>query len=299
MTAGITTGSTTQTAAIERSLAGLPTVSLEEVLTRAALLTRVDRKYLLPTAEAARILGRLDPGTRVLEVAGHRTSAYSSVYFDTPEHLLYRLTAQQRRRRLKVRTRTYLLTGGCFLETKTRDGRGTTVKERIPHRPEDGERLTASGREHVLARLEGLGRPVEPVVDRLEPALWIRYERSSVLLPCGSRATIDSGLHWLGLDPLGPRERTVRLRGLVVLETKSAGRTSRLDRELWRSGHRPLALSKFGLGTAVLHPDLPHNRWSRTLRRAFPPPPHNDPDHSSTPDPRTPSCDASYDEPRP
>ena len=151
MTADITADSATQTAAIERSLAGLPSVLLEEVLARAALLTRVDRKYLLPTTEAARILGRLDPGARVLEIAGRRTSAYLSVYFDTPDHLLYRLTAQQRRRRLKVRTRTYLQTGGCYLETKTRDGRGTTVKERIPHRPEESERLTARGREHVRA----------------------------------------------------------------------------------------------------------------------------------------------------
>ena len=48
-----------------------------------------------------------------------------------------------------------------------------------------------------------------------------------------------------------------------------AGGASALDRALWREGHRPLGISKFGTGTAALHPELPSNKWARVLRDPF------------------------------
>ena len=56
---------------------------------------------------------------------------------------------------------------------------------------------------------------------------------------------------------------------LVVVETKSAGSASAMDRLLWSHGVRPTRISKYATGLAALDPDLPHNRWSRTLRRHF------------------------------
>ena len=38
---------------------------------------------------------------------------------------------------MKVRTRTYVDSHQCFIEVKTRGSRGTTVKSRIPHRPDE------------------------------------------------------------------------------------------------------------------------------------------------------------------
>ena len=55
----------------------------------------------------------------------------------------------------------------------------------------------------------------------------------------------------------------------VILESKSAGRASDLDRALWRAGHRPSGISKIGTGTAALHPELPGNKWARTLAGPF------------------------------
>jgi hypothetical protein len=37
------------------------------------------------------------------------------------------------------------------------------------------------------------------------------------------------------------------------------------DRFLWSHGHRPVRLSKFATGMALLDPALSHNRWHRTL----------------------------------
>ena len=72
----------------------LEAVSLEDLVAHAELLTRVDRKYLLHEHAAQEILDATADGVRVLEISGRREFAYDSVYFDTPDHLSYRLTAQ-------------------------------------------------------------------------------------------------------------------------------------------------------------------------------------------------------------
>lgn len=233
-------------------------ISLEQLVGEAELLTRFDRKYLLPANTAAALLRDLDPRTRVLEIDGERGFAYDSVYFDTCDHLSYRLTAQRRRRRFKLRTRSYLDTGGCFLEVKTKDGRGSTVKERIDYAPDDRASLTVEGREFAAGILSRHGHDAS-IVQHLSPAMVSRYRRTTLLLPCGSRATFDSELLWRGSD------RRVSVDDLVIVESKSMGRASALDRALWRAGHRPSGISKFGTGTALLHPELPDNKWARVL----------------------------------
>jgi len=54
-----------------------------------------------------------------------------------------------------------------------------------------------------------------------------------------------------------------------VFETKSAGPPSFFDRLLWTHGIRPVRISKFCTGLAALHPELPSNKWRRTLNRYF------------------------------
>ena len=57
--------------------------------------------------------------------------------------------------------------------------------------------------------------------------------------------------------------------GRVVLETKSGSAAGPLDRHLWAHGIRPSRISKFATGMAALRPELPANRWHRTLRRSL------------------------------
>lgn len=245
-------------------LEGLEPVPLEVVVAEAALMNRVDRKYLLPLDAAGAILREIAPQARVLMIGGMREFGYESVYFDTQDHLSYRLTAQRRRRRFKLRTRHYLDTGGAYLELKTKSGRGSTVKERIAYDPKDRARLTAEGRSVIAELLSSHGHD-PALIAELRPALLSRYSRSTLLLPGGSRATIDRRLHWSTVR----RRRRIDLPTHAIIESKSAGRPSELDRILWKAGHRPSGISKFGTGTAALHPHLPHNKWARTLGGAF------------------------------
>jgi hypothetical protein len=255
----------------------LAPVTLDELNDAAALQTRRDRKYVLTPDELDDLLAALPPA-RVLEIDGARSFAYDSTYFDTPDLDAYRLAATRRRRRFKVRTRTYVDTGSCFVEVKTRGGRGTTIKERQPH--DDADHLGIA-RTFVSARLADAGAPPVPM---LTPTLRSRYHRTTLLLD-DARVTLDTGLVWDLLAPdgacpdgaapdAGPHtgpivRRSAALGDRVVVETKTAAGSgpSSVDRLFWRAGHRPDRISKYATGLAVLLPDLPDAPWRRLVRR--------------------------------
>ncbi|MEU1757116.1 polyphosphate polymerase domain-containing protein [Micromonospora matsumotoense] len=257
------------------ALAQLTPIGLAELTERAALQTRFDRKYLLPLAEIPHLLAGLDRTDQVLEIDGRRSFRYESIYFDTADLVCFRLTARRRRRRFKIRTRTYLDSGLCWLEVKTEGTRGGTVKERLPYRPDDSGTLTP-GRPFVDGVLAALS--TGPALT-FSPTLTTSYLRSTLYLPAtASRATIDVALHWE--DRQG---RRLALPELAIIETKTGSTASHVDRLLWRQGHRPVAVSKYATGLAALDPGLPAARWRRTLRRHFHPAPHRDRDADQVP----------------
>ena len=236
----------------------LPTVSLAELNEQAALLTRVDRKYVIATAELDAALTGI-PGLRVLEIDGRRASRYESTYLDTVDLDSWTSSAHQRRRRWKVRTRVYADTGECWLEVKTRGRRGATVKERLPHEDRLPEISDASG-EWVRGRLGAA--QVHGVDPRgLVPTLRTSYLRTTLLLGAGAdagRVTVDRDLRWVS------GHGTAEVGDVLVVETKSGTvRPGPLDRRLWELGHRPTRISKYGTGLALLTPDLQRNRWHR------------------------------------
>ncbi|MEV4136406.1 polyphosphate polymerase domain-containing protein [Dactylosporangium sp. NPDC049742] len=227
----------------------LDPIGLDELVRQASLQTRVDRKYLLPADRLPGVLRRLAGTARVLDIDGRRRFGYRSDYFDTPGLDSYLAAAHRRRRRFKVRVRTYVDTGGRFVEVKTRGPRGTTVKERAPY---------------TGGVLKGAHIPCDPA--SLRPVLVTRYERTTLYLPASDgRVTIDAALTWELLDGAA-----LRLPDRVVVETKAAGGACEADRLLWSLGHRPCPMSKYATGLAALRPDLPANRWTQTLRRHFP-----------------------------
>lgn len=248
-------------------LEALRTVDLEGLNAAAELQTRVDRKYILPLADLPHLLGRLPHGSAVLEVGGIRALRYTSQYFDTPELDSFFGAAHGRRRRFKVRSRTYVDSGGSFLEVKTRGGRAATVKERVPV---EGDVLDSDAVAYASDLLSDAGIPGAPrLAEALRPVLITRYRRVTLLLPAvgaadASRATVDLDLTWLASHGVG-----FSLPGSVIVETKSSGRAGALDRALWHHGHRPASLSKYATGMAALHPDLPSNKWHRVLTHDF------------------------------
>ncbi|MFB4293086.1 polyphosphate polymerase domain-containing protein [Nonomuraea sp. ATR24] len=243
--------------------AGLPPVTLEEVLATSRLMSRVDRKYLVSAATMARLAAELGDRFAVLRIGGRRQFRYTSTYFDTPDLLTYRQHRQDRRLRYKIRTRTYLDGGGRWLEVKLKGASGSTDKHRIPYDSGPSDALTQEALDYVADTLAGGLRLARP--ESLGPVLSTDYRRVTLVDRSGSaRLTCDTGL------VCGDGRRALATRhDRVLLESKSAGGDAAADRILRRLGVRPVSVSKYCLGVAALH-GVTANPWHPVLRHYFP-----------------------------
>ncbi|TQM64538.1 VTC domain-containing protein [Humibacillus xanthopallidus] len=238
----------------------LPGISLDEVTARADLQVRVDHKYIVTLGVFERLVAAIGHRLAVLDIDQLRVFQYESIYFDTGSLAAYRQHAHGRRRRFKLRTRTYLDSGECLLEVKLQSGRGETVKKRMPYALEHRHVLTPAARHFAV---EHLGDA--EVVAELTEVVTSAYRRATLVdLTGGSRVTCDVDLYFAG----GGRERQGSTQ-TVLIESKTVGAAALADAVLWQLGQRPIAVSKYCAGMALLRPELPANRWNRELRTLF------------------------------
>jgi len=241
----------------------LAPVGLAELNARAALQERVDTKFIVFPAVLDRLLTHVGDSMEVLEIEGRRQFGYDSTYFDSPTWRTYRDHVQQRRRRFKARTRTYVDSSLCMFEVKLEGARGTTAKHRTPHPVEAAHCLTRGARaelDRILAE-----QSIAPV-DDLVAATTTAYRRVTLTgADRPIRITIDA-------DLVCTSDRgTVRgLDDRVLLEVKTRTERDPVLRVLQRLGARPVSVSKYCAGVALLNPELPRAPWASTLRRHFP-----------------------------
>jgi VTC domain-containing protein len=246
-------------------VAGFEAVSLQELEARAALQTRVDRKYIVDYETLERLFSELGNDYLALEIDGERLQQYDSVYFDTPELLSYKDHLQGRRKRFKSRTRMY---GGtaCFFDLKMKGRRGETVKGRLPlSAPEHGS-LTGKASAFLkrgLLKEYGCAAPAG-----LVPTLQTSFERLTLIHSHQpERMTLDFGITF---SRVGSGKRHRMRPGHVLIETKSGSQLGTVDRILLALGARPLNMcSKYSLGVALANPALPTNPYRPLLRRYF------------------------------
>ena len=252
-------------AALEAAVIGREPISLEDVISEAALQTRVDKKFLLTPEEFTALSERLGDQFKIMQIDGRRTFRYESVYFDTEDYDQYRAHRQGRRRRYKVRSRTYADTGLSMFEIKTKGLRGATVKHRVEQDLDTAGELTKENREFLESVLRSEYGQEAP---QLQPVLDSAYRRATFVNPIdGERLTCDVELEY------AHGEAKVDGPDLIVVETKSADGRGVSDQALAELGIREVSMSKYCIGIALLNPQLPANRWSRLLQQSFVPDP--------------------------
>jgi len=233
-------------------------VDLPDVLARAELLERVDRKYLVPVEIVAAVLGELSADYRVLAVNGRRSTHYRTTYFDTDNRICIRDNVMGRRRRFKARSRLYVEDGLCRLEVKTKHPRGGTTKVQVDMAPDARDELTEAHQRFIE---EALARYGVPAPSSLRKSFEITYCRATVVdLAGGVRITFDrdvtcsDGPQSVSLDP-----------SHVIVETKGSMRATPADALLWRAGYRPRSFSKYAALGAVLDPTISDNGVRRLI----------------------------------
>jgi len=232
-------------------LDALDVVTLDEVERTVPLRVREDRKHLVAVTSLDELLQRLAPTHRALEIDQRRAFAYDTLYFDTSDLLTARAHVQRRRRRFRCRSRLYVDSNTCAFELKLKGPRGETVKHRIAHRPSDHGIVTSDARAFLAQHLDA--------VPDLRPVLRATYTRITLAAP-HERTTIDLDLSY-GAAWLRPE--------WAIVETKSARGAGIADRELRRLGSRPVSVSKYLLGTGLIHMAAPPNDARRIARRYF------------------------------
>ena len=131
-------------------------------------------------------------------------------------------------------------------------------RQSLPHPVHGG--LDPAGQKFVATTLAAHGIPDLDPRD-LHPTLEVTYRRSTLaFLSAGHRTTVDTDVRWTAQD--GIRAFVERV---AVVETKAGSTPTAVDRALWRLGHRPMQISKYGAGMVTTHADLPHLKWHRTL----------------------------------
>lgn len=248
---------------LEGRIGTLHPIDLPTLESGAALLTRVDQKYIIRLSTFERLVDSLGDDWRALEIDDRRLFGYTSTYFDTADLHTYRAHLQRRRRRFKVRVRQYTDSDGCMLEVKRKGLRGATVKSRTPHPSWSQADLGTHGHDFVADSIRGhADLPDAP----LAPVVTTSNRRATLVsLESRARLTVDTDLS------CGWGSTTATLRpDHVLLESKSeSGGGSPVDRLLRSLGERPVNVSKYCVGIASLGLDLPSNPWRRIMRSYF------------------------------
>jgi hypothetical protein len=238
-------------------LEGFDPISLDEVQ-KASLMRRKDSKYILNVLTLPSILSKVKSYYRVLAIEGKRSHAYCTHYYDTPDLEMYHLHHRGMANRHKVRFRKYITSDLHFLEVKTKNSKGITLKNRIRTSGMDASILTTE-EEFLLTHI-----PYQPA--SMIPVLENQFNRITLVsLDQSERITLDHGLQFISFL-VG---RRLELPGVAIAEIKYENLLSGSPfNNVLREHHiAPLRFSKYAIGAALLDSGLKQNRFKVKVRK--------------------------------
>lgn len=218
------------------------------------LMTRSDDKYICHIGQLPGILESASPDWQVLEILDKRFFRYESLYLDTPDHQMYLMHHNRKLNRYKIRVREYQETHEFFFEIKFKNNQQLTTKKRI--------RIGPDRNYHTDQIREFLSGNSNFSPEMLEPKMYSSFKRIT-LVNSGirQRVTIDMNPEWFFGD------RRISMPKIVVIEVKSARSSTAKGFGLLLREARvfPRRLSKYCTGTALLYPEIKHNRFKAKL----------------------------------
>ncbi len=212
-----------------------------------ALLTRVDRKFLLNESRLAGVLAGLTSAYARVTTALPDGARYDTTYFDTPDRQFFHDHRRGRLPRCKVRVRTDQSRGVSFLEVKCKGANERTRKSRVPwrHAYDAGpDVLDAEDAAFIELHCRTSSRS-------LQTALSVTFTRTTLVgIDTQERITIDRNIRFT------LEGRTDTLDPLVIVEVKQPRllNTTCGIRALRRVRVPEAGVSKYILGTALLAP---------------------------------------------
>lgn len=239
---------------LQQEIQQFESITLSEIK-EAALLDRVDTKYMMGVDQLTAILPQVSPFYRALTINNIRLHAYETLYFDTNDFSFYEQHHNGVSPRFKVRERKYVDTDLTFLEVKHRTNQRRTIKSRLPINDVAmnlNDQLTEFASEHVHCE-----------TNPLESKLWNDYQRMTLVSKDQpERVTIDVNLKYRWQDAYA------ELPGLVIVEVKQAkqSQSSPFITQMRQLGIRSTSYSKYVAGVYSLYQGVKTNNFKPQMR---------------------------------
>ncbi|MEO6303982.1 MAG: polyphosphate polymerase domain-containing protein [Bacteroidia bacterium] len=237
---------------IDGILKRFQTISLDE-LNRLKLMNRLDTKFTFALHQLPMVLEQLISNYKLLAIGGRSDLFYKTTYYDTANFDMYLKHHNGVLNRYKVRKRTYLENNTTYLEIKSKNNKGHTVKERIPH-TENGNAWSDAENKFIASKL-----PLN--LQTLLAIVSVGYRRLSLInAEFNEKITIDLDLEF------SKGENKHKLNNIVVLEVKQTNRIKTPIFSILKEFKvRPTAFSKYCTGVNYLYPQLKKNNFKEKL----------------------------------
>ena len=241
---------------IDKVLQDFSPVSLAEI-DGVCLLNRVDTKYTTSLSILPELLKCLQSDYLMQEINGSRLNAYRTMYLDTADRAMYLAHHNGRRTREKIRIRAYTDTQTIFLEVKNRNNKGRTKKYRLKLKE------FKAYQEQVASTF--LAANAMYTSEKLLPRLESRFHRITLVNSKKTeRLTIDFNLVFQ--NPMDGAEK--KLDDLVIVELKQEGHQHSFVKDVLSDFRiRPMAISKYCIGTILTAPDVKNNLFKNKINK--------------------------------
>jgi hypothetical protein len=227
----------------------------------AALMDRVDSKYLLPIDLFNPLMAAISEDYSILNAYGQQIFSYQTTYFDNKERKFYRDHHNGKLNRYKVRYRRYVESDMGYMEVKFKNNQKRTIKQRIPM-------------DCIFPNQEQINDFVESTLGystELETVLFVNYQRITLLNERNlERITLDLNLSFRNAS--GSTESIQDKVFIVEIKQDRKPFPSSCRNFIKRHGYHTINFSKYCMGSVLTHKSddtspLKYNRFKPALRR--------------------------------
>jgi hypothetical protein len=230
-------------------------ISLKE-MDRVKLLNRVDTKYVFDIVTLKKVLPDISKYYYVLENDGKRTNSYQTLYFDTENFDSYIQHQNGKLNRTKVRFRKYVESNLNYLEIKFKNNKERTIKERIK----------TADIETILSPKSLTFINEKSILDAnsLRAILWNSFTRITLVhKTINERLTIDLNLAFK--NNITQEEKSIPHIVIAELKQAKANVGSDFVKIIKEQQVRPMGMSKYCIGTALLNKQLKSNNFKERI----------------------------------
>jgi len=218
-----------------------------------SLMDRIDKKFVFKQHRLVGLITLLSRYYDVLDVGGARVQQYKSLYFDTEDRFFFLQHHNDRVNRNKVRFREYVGAGLVFLEVKSKNNKGKTLKNRLKV-----DKINTVLSEDQKKYIYGvIGQKID-----LCSQQWINFNRITFVDKLRTeRLTIDLDLTFSDEFSSGKFSDVI----IAEIKTSRLSNGSKFTSIAKECGIYPFRVSKYCMSTIHLNPAFKHNRFKQKM----------------------------------